>query len=186
MGTPGEGEALEAYRAYLRLLARLQLPALLRAKLDPSDVVQQTLLEACRAVRDGRGPAPAARGAWLRQILARQIAHAARDHAAGRRDAGRERSLEQALDESSACLASWLADDGPSPGEAADRNERAVRLARAMEALPGPQGEALVLHYWQGCTVAEVAERLGRTPAAVAGLLQRGLRNLRQSMAPER
>ena len=55
----------------------------------------------------------------------------------------------------------------------------ALRLAAALEALPEAQREALVLHYWQGLTLAEVAGRLGRTPPAVAGLLQRGLKALR-------
>jgi DNA-directed RNA polymerase specialized sigma24 family protein len=46
--------------------------------------------------------------------------------------------------------------------------------------LPEAQREAIVLHYWQGCSLAEKeAQQLGRTPAAVAGLLHRGLRTLR-------
>ena len=44
---------------------------------------------------------------------------------------------------------------------------------------PASQREALVLHYWQGFSLAEIAARLDRTPDAVAGLLKRGLKHLR-------
>jgi RNA polymerase sigma-70 factor (ECF subfamily) len=169
--------SLDGYRPYLRLLARLSLPPGLRGKLDPSDVVQQTMVEALRSLE--AGPRPVALPAWLRTILARQVARAVRGFAADRRDLGRERSLEAAMEESSRCLGDWLAADDPSPGQRAERDERAVALARALEALPEAQGAAIVLHYWQGLSVAVVAEQMGKTPAAVAGLLQRGLRQLR-------
>jgi RNA polymerase sigma-70 factor (ECF subfamily) len=175
--------ALDGYRPYLRLLARLSLPPVLRGKLDPSDVVQQTMLEAVRALEGG--PCPEALPAWLRTILARQIGRAVRGFAADCRDLGRERSLETALEESSRCLGDWLAAPDSPPGHRAERDERAARLARALDALPEGQGTAIILHYWQGLTVAAVAGELGKTPAAVAGLLQRGLRQLRVLLAKE-
>src|SRR5262249_47207336 len=84
---------LEPLRGYLLLLARVRLDARLRGRLDASDVVQQTLLEAHRDGADFRGGTDAERAAWLRQILARNLANAARDHGRGKRDVGRERSL---------------------------------------------------------------------------------------------
>jgi RNA polymerase sigma-70 factor (ECF subfamily) len=81
--------------------------------------------------------------------------------------------------ESSARLASWLAADQSSPSQQAAQNEQALRLADVLAALPDAQREAIVLHYWQGCTLAETAQQFGRTPAAVAGLLHRGLTALR-------
>jgi hypothetical protein len=82
---------LEPYRDYLCLLARLQLDPRLRPRLDASDVVQQTLLQAHQALPGFRGQTAAELAAWLRQILSRNLAHAARDHARDRRDIGRER-----------------------------------------------------------------------------------------------
>src|SRR5688572_4269266 len=76
---------LEQHRAYLMLLARLGLDARLRAKVDPCDVVQQTLLEAHRSAQNFRGGGPQLT-AWLRSILACQIARAARDLRRGKRD----------------------------------------------------------------------------------------------------
>lgn len=188
-GTPPAGEpdrtqtwAPEAHRDYLLLLARARLDARLRVRLDPSDVVQQTLLEAHQDQGEFRGTTDAERAAWLRRILARNLANAARDHGRARRDPTRERSIEAALDESSARLEAWLAADSPSPSARADRNERVGRLAKALAALPEDQHQVVLLRHLQGWTLAEISERLGRSQAAVAGLLHRGLKALRQHL----
>lgn len=175
----GDDRPLEAYRDYLLLLARARVGGKLRAKLDPSDVVQQTLLEAHRDRGQLRGDDPAP---WLRKILARKIANAARDLGRARRDAGRERSLEAALADSSARLEAFLAADESSPSLKARRNERVAILARALAELPDDQREAVVLRHLQGRPLAEIGAELGRTPAAVAGLLHRGLDRLRALM----
>jgi RNA polymerase sigma-70 factor (ECF subfamily) len=173
------GQVLERFRPYLRLLARLHLDPRLRGKMDASDLVQQTMLQACRALEAFRGRGDAELAAWLRAILARNLAHAARDLGRDKRDVARERSLEQALGQSSARLGAFLAADQSSPSERAQHNEQAVLLAAALETLPDAQREALVLHYWQAWTLPQIARHLGRTPAAVAGLVQRGLKQLR-------
>jgi RNA polymerase sigma-70 factor (ECF subfamily) len=170
---------IEAYRDYLRLLAREGLDPRLRARVDPSDVVQQTMLQAHQARDQFRGLVEAQRGAWLRQILARNLAMAARDHGRDKRDVSRERSIQQSLDASSARLEAWLAADESSPCIRAERNEQILRLARALAALPDSQREALVLHFLQGLSLAEVGRSLGRTQAAAVGLIQRGLKSLR-------
>ena len=177
---PGaDGLAVEAFREYLLLLARLQLGDRARAKVEASDVVQQTLLEAHRRRGQFRGRTAAEMAAWLRRMLACNLADALRALGREKRDVARERSLEQALDESSSRLEGWLIAGQSSPSQRAERAEELVRLADALAALPEAQREALVRHYWQGQTLAAVAAALGRTPAAVAGLLQRGLKTLR-------
>jgi RNA polymerase sigma-70 factor (ECF subfamily) len=175
-----DATALERFRDYLRLLARMNLDGRLRGKLDPSDVVQQTLLQAHQALPGFRGQTDAEMAAWLRQILARNLTHAVRDFGRDRRDVQREQSLQDALDASSARLEAWLAAEQSSPSERAERNEQVVRLAAALADLPEAQREAVVQHYWQGRSLVEIGEDLGRTPAAVAGLLHRGLTQLRE------
>src|SRR5205823_11120070 len=116
-----EGLALERFRDYLLLLARAQLGDRLRGKLDPSDVVQQTLLDAHRQRGQFRGGTPAEMAAWLRRMLACNLADALRALGRQKRDAGRERSLEAALDESSGRLEAWLVAAGSSPSQHAQR-----------------------------------------------------------------
>jgi len=181
--TPEPGLELEHFRDYLRLLAQLQIPARLRAKLDASDLVQITLLKAHQAEEDFRGQTRAERSAWLRQILARTIANALRDHARARRDVALERSLEEALNASSARLGDWLIAKGQAPSAAAERNEQVVELAGALARLPESQRQALVMHYCQGLSLAAISEALERTRPAVASLLRRGLKQLRELFA---
>jgi RNA polymerase sigma-70 factor (ECF subfamily) len=173
------------YRSYLRLLVGATLDGRLRGKVDPSDIVQQTLLQAHRALGEFRGSSEAERVAWLRKILARNLIHTARDFRRDRRNVNRERSLYDAVEASSARLDAWVAAAGPTPSENAQHNERVVRLCAALETLPEANREAIQLHYLQGMRLAEVAEQMNRTSAAVAGLLKRGLKQLRLVLQEE-
>jgi RNA polymerase sigma-70 factor, ECF subfamily len=176
---------LEEYRDYLQLLARLQLGTRLRSKLDSSDIIQQTLLKAHEKRDQFQGQSEAERTAWLRQILAHTLADALRKFGAGARDVSLERSLQSALEDSSARLEGWLADDLSSPSQQAQRKEQALRLAEALVQLPEDQRLAVELHHLQGCTLAEVGARMQRGKRAVAGLLFRGLKRLRQLLGSE-
>jgi RNA polymerase sigma-70 factor (ECF subfamily) len=176
---------LEDYRDYLRLLARLQVDSWLQGKLDPSDLVQETLLDAHRNLDQFRGRTEAELAAWLRQILANNLAGAARRFGAGKRDVGREQSLEAALEESSARLESWLAEERSSAHERAERGEELLRLARALARLPEDQRRAVELHHLRGLTVAQAGAEMGRSRSAVMGLIFRGLRRLREMLNEE-
>jgi RNA polymerase sigma-70 factor (ECF subfamily) len=129
--TDSERRSLDDYRDYLRLLARLQLDAQLQAKLDPSDLVQETLLRAHQAEPkfDWRGHAETA--AWLRTILANVLTDAVRRFETGARALGRERSLQVALEASSSRLEGWLADNHSGPEQQALHLEQLMRLATA-------------------------------------------------------
>jgi RNA polymerase sigma-70 factor, ECF subfamily len=172
-------ELLARARDYLRVLARVGLDPRLRAKVDESDVVQQSLLEAHRDWDQFRGTTDAERFAWLRQILARNLSNLLRDYTRAKRDVTREWRPDPAAEASSVRLERWLAADQTTPGTAAVREEEAARLALALAALPDNQREAIVLRNWHGLSVAEIAEHLGTTPDAVTGLLYRGLKALR-------
>ena len=165
------------------LLARIKLDRRVRGKLDASDVVQQSLLEAHQAMESFRGDDTAVQAAWLRQILARNLANAVRDLTRAKRDVRKERALRADLDTSASQLEGLLAADESSPSQKMERYERALRLAEALAQLPESQRDAVVLRHFQGLPLAEIAGQLDCTTAAVTGLLQRGLKNLRQSLA---
>jgi RNA polymerase sigma-70 factor, ECF subfamily len=183
-GSDGDAAAfLERFRAYLHLLARVQISGRLRGELDPSDVVQQTMLRAVQALNQFRGQTDAERAAWLRRILATTLANAVRDRGRAKRDPSRTRSLEVAIDESSARLESLLAANDSSPSTKAVRNERLIALSESLEELPEAMREALVLRHCHGWDLPRIADQLGRSRAAVASLLRRGLERLRDRMA---
>lgn len=163
-------------------MARLHLSPRLGAKLDPSDIVQLTMMQAHQALPGFRGQTSQEMAAWLRQILARNLAHAARDFARQKRNAALEVSIGQNLEQTSARLEAWLADGQSSPSHKAERNDQILRLAEALETLPAEQREAVELRYWQGWTLAEIAAHQNRTVPSVAGLVHRGLAKLREQI----
>lgn len=177
----GEGN-LERYRGYLTLLAQLQLDPRLRSKLDASDVVQQTLLKAHQEQAQLRGQSEAQQAAWLRAILARCLADAVRHFAKAKRDVAIERSLEAAVDQSSSRLEALLAADQSSPSQRAIKHEQLLQLVEAINRLPEAQRQAVQLRHLQGYSLAEVAQEMDRSRAAVASLLYRGLDALRESL----
>jgi RNA polymerase sigma-70 factor (ECF subfamily) len=174
--------SLEAYRSYLLLLARMQLDGGARHRIDASDIVQQTLLEAHVKADQFRGD-DSALAAWLRQALVNNLRDAWRALRKAKRDIRREQALPEAVERSSARLEGMLAAPQSSPSQRAVRNEDLLRLADALVQLPEAQREAIVLHHLHGRSLAETAQALGRTDAAVAGLLHRGLKKLRELMA---
>jgi RNA polymerase sigma-70 factor (ECF subfamily) len=177
-----EDRALERHRAYLYLLARSHLGPRYQAKFDASDIVQQTLLDAHCKQDQFRGSSEAERMAWLRQILAHNLADAVRGQERAKRDAARERSFDADVNDSFHRVDGWLAAVQSSPSQRVQRDEELLVLAGALDELPNPEREAVVLHHLQGLTLAETAQQLERTPAAVAGLLHRGLKRLRKLM----
>jgi RNA polymerase sigma-70 factor (ECF subfamily) len=176
------GERLERFRAYLRLLARQQLGAQLRAKIDESDLVQQTFKEAIEAWGQFQGKGDEVLAGWLRKALAHNLVDAARSFGRGKRDMAQERRLEEALEASSCRLGALLAADQSSPSERAVKVEEILRLAGALDKLPEAQREAIELQYLQGASQTEIAARLDRSEPAVAGLVRRGLKKLRELM----
>jgi RNA polymerase sigma-70 factor (ECF subfamily) len=173
------------FRDYLLSRTRARLARGASWKLEASDIVQATLLEAHRKRDQFRGRSEAEMAGWLRQLLAYTLVDAARALRRARRDTARERPLEAEPSESSARPGDLLASSRSTPSKAVERHEDAVRLARALGQLPESQHQAIVLRHCHGHSLEEVGQRLERTPAAVAGLLKRGLRRLRELLAEE-
>jgi RNA polymerase sigma-70 factor (ECF subfamily) len=170
---------LSRYRPYLLMLARLQFDEILQSKLDASDIVQQTLLEAHQSLAQFRGQSDQEMTAWLRRILARNLTDELRRFRSGKRNVHLEASLQASLDHSTARLERWLAVEDASPSDRAIANEQVLALASALMQLPDDLRQAIELHHLRGHSLLEVAARLGCTEVAVAGYLRKGLKMLR-------
>src|SRR6516164_1419988 len=175
-------QALEPFRSYLEVLARVHLDPRLRGKLEAADVVQQAFLRAYAAWPEMKNPDQPVLTAWLRRILARTLADVVKHYDRDKRAVDLERSLEADLDRSASGLAGWLAADQTSPSRAAQRNEELLRLADALAGLPEPQREVVILKHCRGQTLQQIADHLGRTVPSVASLLRRGLEALRHRL----
>jgi RNA polymerase sigma-70 factor (ECF subfamily) len=180
-----EVQELERFRQYLSLLARLQLDPRLQGKVDLSGVVQQTLFEASRELEQLLQWDEAQKLAWLRKVLAHNLTDEVRKLRTVGRDVGRERSLEAALEQSSARLEAYLVAEQPSPSQEAIRHEELLLLASALAQLPDDQRQAVELHYLRGSPVADIAPLMTRSNGAVGALLVRGLQKLRALLCRE-
>lgn len=94
-------------------------------------------------------------------------------------------SLEAALEQSSARLDAWLASELELPCNRLARQERLLEMVEAMARLPDDQRLALELRHLKGLSVPEVCEQMGKSLPAVAGLLHRGLKKLRELLYEE-
>jgi len=179
----GDARALEEllglYRNYLRLLARGQIGAVLGRRLEASDLVQDTLLEAYRDFARFQGTSERELVAWLRRILVRNLADQARHFEAQKRGFQEQESLEALLDRSSLAVHKALAEGILSPSALAAKREQAVLLADALEKLPEDYREVLILRHLERLSFEEVAARLGRTNGAVRKIWTRALVKLR-------
>jgi RNA polymerase sigma-70 factor (ECF subfamily) len=190
LASSGDGAALGAllglYGDYLKLLARLGINRRLRGKVDASDLVQETFLEAHRDFAQFRGTTEAEFLGWLRRILATNLANVVRRYLGTKgRDVRLERELEIELDESMRTLHPALVAAQSSPSRQAVRREEAVLLADALGRLPPDYREVLILRHLEGLPFAEVAGRMGRTEDSVKNLWARALARLRRTLGAE-
>ena len=177
------GRLLELYRRYLSLLARVQIGKRLQGKVDASDLVQETFLEAHRNFSRFRGTSEGELVSWLRQILAANLADTLRRYLGTQgRDIRLERDIEADFDHSTVLLDRGLVDRGSSPSHQAARREQAVLLADALAELPDDYREVLVLRHLESLTFPEVAKRMNRSLDSVEKLWMRGLAQLRKIM----
>jgi RNA polymerase sigma-70 factor (ECF subfamily) len=181
--TTALGRLMESYRDYLLLLARLQIDQRLQSKVDAADVVQETFLEAHRDFGQFQGTTEGQFLAWLRQVLATNLANLLRRYLGTQgRDVRLERQLALDLDQSSSNLNLVLACPQSTPSQQAARREQAVLLANALGCLPPDYREVIVLRNLQGLSFPEVAGRMGRTIDSVEKLWARGLAQLRRAL----
>ncbi len=181
--TEAFGRLFEQLRTYMRRVVALRMDRRLRARLDPSDVVQEAQLEAFRRLPDFLERRPMSFRLWLRKTAQERLIKLRRLHlGAARRDARREAPLPDA---SSLLLARRLLATGPTPSQDAVGRERARRIREAVERLSEGDREILVLRNLEELSNEEAAEVLEVKPAAASQRYGRALLRLRKALAAD-
>src|SRR5262249_13009299 len=151
---------LERFRSLLRLQVRLmRLDPRFHLRFDASDLVHETMLRALQHRDQFRGGCEAEAFRWLQAILRNVVADKLDEAHADKRDIDPEQPI-RAVADSSARIEALLADHGPSPSEAAERQEELLRMAGAIDGLPPDQRDVLI-HHLLGTPVAEIAHGMG-------------------------
>ena len=178
------GELLSVYRGYLLGIAVARLDVRVRARCNPSDVVQETMLEAFRDFHQFRGGLEREFLAWIRQILANNLARAVQTHLLTEK---RDMRREQQIDPHSSSNASriqrqpnWFADRGASPSSMMQKSEQLSVVLDRMSHLPSHYRDVLVLRHIEELSFDEVAARLGKSSGAVRMIWLRALETLRE------
>ena len=175
---------LGRYREFIRLLVRRQADGRLQARVDNSDLIQETLLRVAQNFGQFQGSTEDEWCAWLARIAENEIIHQRRHHlGAEKRTMLREQRGNGATHEVEngvSLLEHWFTRTQTSPSLAAVRNERSVLLANALALLPDDYREVLVLRHLDGLDFPEVAQRMKRSSGAVRVLWTRSLRKLRE------
>ncbi len=179
----GLGALLQCYRNYLTLLARTQMGRQLQARVSPSDVVQETMLEALQDFERFRGSTEREFVVWLRQILINNLMRFVETHVrTAKRDVRREISMEQwmpTMDGTADGLNQLAAMSLSSPSTVANRREIGVVVADCLAKLPAHYREVIVLRNLRGLSFEEVARDTGKSAGSVRMLWMRAIDQFR-------
>lgn len=177
------GQLLQSYRNYLHLIARTQIDLHLAVRVNASDIVQETFLQACRRFEQFRGTTEAELLSWLRRILVRNIIGAFHTHLqTKKRDVRRQRSLDQiahTMDQSSRMVEAALIAQGSSPSVQAQRGELAALVADRLAELSARHRDVIILRNLEGRTFDEISVSMGGTADAARKLWARAIDRLR-------
>lgn len=171
-------QLLARHRSYLIDVVELRMDQKMRARIDPSDVVQEAQLEAARRIDDYLAREPMPFHIWLRKTAYENLLRLRRQHVEGEC-----RSVEREIpwpDNSSAMLARKILSHEPDPGQQAVEQELARRLRQAIAQLPEIDCEVLLMRNLEGLTNQEVAHVLDLEPAATSKRYGRAILKLRQ------
>jgi RNA polymerase sigma-70 factor (ECF subfamily) len=176
-------DTIDRYLPFIRMRVRqLELDPRLRGRLGESDLVNDAVVKALAGWDGRRGQTEGELLRWLQAVVHDACVDAIRFHTAGKRDVARERVLEAARNESSASIREYLAAATSSPSKHAMRHEALLRLAGAVDALPGDQRDVVILHYLLGAKVADIADRVGKPEGTVGYLLFVARRTLKDQL----
>ena len=173
----------ELCRGYLGFVASAQVETWLRVKVDASDVVQQTMLEAHRDFDRFAGKSEKEWLGWLRKIMAHNVADFVRHYrGTAKRQARREVPFRDPAASGEAHGAPEPAAGDATPSQEFLRLDDELRVSAALAELPADYQEVIVLRNLQRLSFNEVARRMGRSRPAVQMLWMRAIRKLQEKV----
>jgi RNA polymerase sigma-70 factor (ECF subfamily) len=175
------GRLFEVCRGYLLTVARQELGAALRAKVDAADVVQETFIEALRDFPTFRGENGQQLLGWLRGILRHNLADLAKHFESRCRTVSQEVPLPDPQRLAEARIRAFQAVGGPICEQLIAQEQRRA-LDAALHRLPPLYRRVVQLHFGERCSFAEIGNGLQRSPEAVRKLAGRAVKRLRREM----
>jgi RNA polymerase sigma-70 factor (ECF subfamily) len=179
------GQLLQRHRKRLRRMVAVRMDPRLAARVDPSDVVQETLAGAARRLPEYLRDRPLPFYPWLRRLATDCLLNLLRLHVRARKRSVEREEPPALPDESALELADRLFARGSSPSAHLQREERRQRVRAALEALSERDREVLVLRHLEELPPAEIAAVLGLSEGAVYTRHLRALRRLRRLLGPD-
>jgi RNA polymerase sigma-70 factor, ECF subfamily len=177
------GALLEYYRPRLRQMVRLWLDPQLTVRVDPSDIIQETYLDAKRQLRRYLHEPNVLFYVWLRGLAQQRIANAARHH---RQTQARSVAREEFLsDQSSELLARRLLSKGASASETLNRKEVCRRVREAMGRLSPSDHEVILMRHFEELSNREVAQTLSLSESGATMRYGRALFRLKEILAED-
>jgi RNA polymerase sigma-70 factor (ECF subfamily) len=183
------GELMTRYRPQLKRMVAIRLDPRLKARFDPSDIVQSVLAEAARRIMVALNNEPERFYPWLRQLTWDRLARLHRDHVhIQKRSVRRERPnwQGQVTDESMLELAEQLATRQPGPHSRLVREEMRSRVRQSLDQLPPKDREVLVLRFLERLDVVDTAAALGLSVGAVKSRQFRAIERLGRLLTDHR
>lgn len=178
-------ELFESCRAYVGFLARSHVESWIQAKVDSSDLIQQTLMEAHQAFPNFNGQTEGEWIAWLKQILKHNATDFVRRFGAAKRLARLEVALASGNDSTYFRAAPELSAGDESPSQVLVRREQEILISKALAALPKDYQDVIVLRNLQRLPFNEIAEQMGRSRPATQMLWMRALKKLQAQLQIE-
>ena len=175
------GQLFEACRGYLLTIARQEMAASLRAKVDAADVVQETFIEALRDFPAFRGETGPQLLGWLRGILRHNLADLAKHFGSRCRTLSQEVRLPDPQRLADARIRAFWAVGGPICEQLIAQEQRRA-LDAALHRLPQLYRRVLQLHFGERCSFVEIGNGLQRSLEAVRKMAGRAVERLRQEM----
>ena len=175
-------ELFATCRAYVGFLARSHVESWIQAKVDSSDLIQQTLMEAHQAFPKFNGQTEGEWVAWLKQILKHNATDFVRRFGAAKRRATLEIAISNGNDSTYFRAAPELSSGGESPSQVMVRREQEIQISEALATLPDSYQQVIALRNLQRLPFDEVAERMGRSRPATQMLWMRALKKLQAQM----